>query len=57
MQAKPLATNLGEQANKIAVSVQSGDGEVLALWGMCADMLCSKPHGGSERLKAAAVSN
>ncbi len=35
MQAKPLATNLGEQANKIAVSVQSGDGEVLALWGMC----------------------
>ena len=34
MQAKPLATNLGEQANKIAVSVQSGDGEVLALWGM-----------------------
>ena len=35
MQAKPLATNLGEQANKIAVSVQSGDGDVLALWGMC----------------------
>ena len=35
MQAKPLATNLGEQANKIAVSVQSGDGEGLALWGMC----------------------
>lgn len=35
MQAKPLATNLGEQANKIAVSVQSGDGEVLTLWGMC----------------------
>lgn len=35
MQVKPLATNLGEQANKIAVSVQSGDGEVLALWGMC----------------------
>ena len=35
MQAKPLATNLGEQANKIAVSVQSGDSEVLALWGMC----------------------
>ena len=35
MQAKPLATNLGEQANKIAGSVQSGDGEVLALWGMC----------------------
>lgn len=34
MQAKPLATNLGEQANKIAVSVQSGDGEVLTLWGM-----------------------
>ena len=34
MQAKPLATNLGEQANKIAVSVQSGDGEVLALWGI-----------------------
>lgn len=29
------ATNLGEQANKIAVSVQSGDGDVLALWGMC----------------------
>ena len=35
MQAKPLATNLGEQANKIAVLVQSGDGEVLTLWGMC----------------------
>ena len=35
MQAEPLATNLGEQANKIAVSVQSGDGDVLALWGMC----------------------
>ena len=35
MQAKPLATNLGEQANKIAVSVQSGDGDVLVLWGMC----------------------
>lgn len=35
MQAKPLGTNLGEQANKIAVSVQSGDGEVLTLWGMC----------------------
>lgn len=35
MQEKPLATNLGEQANKIAVSVQSGDGEVLTLWGMC----------------------
>ncbi len=35
MQAKPLVTNLGEQANKIAVSVQSGDGDVLALWGMC----------------------
>jgi len=35
MQAKPLATNLGEQANKIAVSVQSGDCDVLALWGMC----------------------
>lgn len=35
MQAKPLATNLGEQANKIAVSVKSGDGEVLTLWGMC----------------------
>lgn len=35
MQAKPLATNLGEQANKIAVSVQSGDGDILALWGMC----------------------
>ena len=35
MQVKPLATNLGEQANKIAVSVQSGDGDVLALWGMC----------------------
>ena len=35
MQAQPLATNLGEQANKIAVSVQSGDGEVLTLWGMC----------------------
>ncbi len=35
MQAKPLATNLGEQANRIAVSVQSGDGDVLALWGMC----------------------
>ena len=35
MQAKPLATNLGEQTNKIAVSVQSGDGDVLALWGMC----------------------
>lgn len=35
MQAKPLATNLGEQANKIAVSVQSGDGEVLTLWEMC----------------------
>ena len=35
MQAKPLATNLGEQANKIALSVQSGDGDVLALWGMC----------------------
>lgn len=35
MQAKPLATNLGEQANKIAVSVQSGDGDVLALWGIC----------------------
>lgn len=35
MRAKPLVTNLGEQANKIAVSVQSGDGDVLALWGMC----------------------
>ena len=35
MQAKPLATNLGEQANKIAVSVQSGDGDILTLWGMC----------------------
>ena len=35
MQAKPLATNLGEQANKIAVSVQSGDGDVMAVWGMC----------------------
>lgn len=35
MQAKALATNLGEQANKIAVSVQSGDGDILALWGMC----------------------
>ena len=35
MQAKPLATNLGEQANKIAALVQSGDGDVLALWGMC----------------------
>ena len=35
MQAKPLATNLGEQANKIALSVQSGDCDVLALWGMC----------------------
>ena len=57
MQAKPLATNLGEQANKIAVSVQSGDGDVLALWGCAADMLCSRLHGGSERLRAAAVSN
>lgn len=35
MQAKPLATNLGEQANKIVLSVQSGDCDVLALWGMC----------------------
>ncbi len=35
MQAKPLAKNLGEQANKIAVSVQSGDGDILTLWGMC----------------------
>lgn len=35
MQAKPLATNLGEQANKIAVSVQSGGGDILTLWGMC----------------------
>lgn len=35
MQAKPLATNLGEQANKIAVSVKSGDGDILTLWGMC----------------------